>query len=109
MKITICILALSFIVPSISFSQGGGRKVIRKRQHREERRIRQGVKSGELTKEEAIELQKQQHKIRKARKEALKDGTMTPEERKKITEMENQASQQIYEEKHDEEKRPNDN
>lgn len=75
------------------------------RQHNQTDRIRQGVRSGELTKDEARGLVKEQKEIRRDIREARSDGVVTREERREIRQEQNQASRHIYKEKHDGEKR----
>ncbi len=75
------------------------------RQHNQADRIRQGVRSGELTKDEARGLVKEQKEIRRDIREARSDGVVTREERREIRQEQNQASRHIYKEKHDGEKR----
>lgn len=90
-------------------------------QQRQGERIRQGVKSGALTKDEAKGLREEQKKIREERKqlhqdkmEARKDGVVTAEEKEKLKAAREQikaeqkaASDHIYQEKHDAENRVN--
>ena len=90
-------------------------------QKRQGDRIKQGVRSGALTKDEAQGLREEQKKIREERKqlhqdrmEAKKDGMVTPEEKEKLKAAREQikadqkaASDHIYQEKHDAENRVN--
>ncbi|MCX5781899.1 MAG: hypothetical protein NT145_04240 [Elusimicrobia bacterium] len=80
-------------------------KNVSKKQVNQNERIRQGVRSGELTKEEAKELKQDQKEIRKMKQEARSDGKVTVQERKEIQKKLNQESKEIYQEKHDEQKR----
>ncbi|MEO6290505.1 MAG: hypothetical protein ABIO76_11315 [Ginsengibacter sp.] len=57
---------------------------IRKTQRHERHRIAQGVKSGELTRNEKRILASQQRDIRQDKKEARADGVVTSKERKEI-------------------------
>lgn len=68
-------------------------------------RIQQGVDSGELTRAETQELRGQQREIRGAMREARADGQVTCDERQQIRQLQNQASQDIYQAKHDCERR----
>ncbi len=74
--------------------------VVTKRQMNQQRRIRQGVKSGELTKGETRKLETDEAKIRAEKKMAKADGNVTPAERKKLRRDENKASRDIYRLKH---------
>ena len=68
---------------------------ITKRQINQQARIKQGVKSGELTKGETRKLEKEQAKIQHDKKKAKSDGKVTPQERRKITREQNKASRDI--------------
>ncbi len=74
---------------------------VNRRQENQDDRIKQGIRSGELTKEEAKELGKEEKEIRKEEKEYKSDGTLTKEERKDLHQDLNEASKDIYQEKHD--------
>lgn len=76
------------------------------RQGKQANRIQQGVKSGELTAKETAGLVKDQKEIREDKREAKADGTVTKEERKDLHKEQNQASKEIYKQKHDAQKRP---
>jgi hypothetical protein len=75
------------------------------RQHNQHDRMKQGVRSGELTREEAQTLRGEQRDIRVTEREYKSDGVLTRDERKDLHQEQNQASQNIYEEKHDAEQR----
>jgi Spy/CpxP family protein refolding chaperone len=75
------------------------------RQHNQTHRINQGVKSGELTQDEAQDLREDKRDIRQQKRAAKSDGTVTVQERKDLHKSLNESSQNIYEEKHDAEKR----
>ncbi|RSK35413.1 hypothetical protein [Hymenobacter metallilatus] len=64
-------------------------------------RIRQGVRSGQLTPAEAARAQKQQADARQARQAARADGVVTPTERKVVRHEERQADRVLYRQKHD--------
>jgi hypothetical protein len=76
-----------------------------RREHRQQRRIRQGVKSGSLTKREAGRLQAQQARTRRIERRAKADGTVTRRERARLQHRENRTSRRIYRQKHDGQKR----
>jgi len=70
-------------------------------QHTQNRRISQGVKSGQLTRPEAHRLRAQQNKIRHYKHMAMADGRVTPAERKLISKEQAKANRNIYHQKHD--------
>jgi hypothetical protein len=80
--------------------------VINKRQADQRARIRQGVRSGELTPGEAHQLRKKERQIQKDKKDAKSDGVVTPQERRQIKKEENKVSKDIYKKKHNDVKRP---
>lgn len=75
------------------------------RQHQENHRIKQGVRSGELTRDEAQGLRQERHEIRQEERAYKSDGKLTPEERKDLHQDLNAFNKDIHQEKHDEERR----
>lgn len=73
---------------------------IRKTARHQHTRIKQGVKSGELTRTETKNLVKDQKEIHQEVKSAKADGVVTGEERKEIRQDQNQASRKIFRKKH---------
>jgi peptidoglycan hydrolase CwlO-like protein len=68
-------------------------------------RIRDGVKSGELTKAEAARLKAQTIKLNQERKDYKADGVITTEERKDLRQDKKKLSRRIYKQKHDKQDR----
>lgn len=79
---------------------------VRRRARRQKARVIQGVKSGELTKNEVKDLRQDGKAIRQEVKDAKSDGVVTKEERKQIHKDLNKSSKKIYEYKHNDEKQP---
>ena len=75
--------------------------VIKERQHNQQERIRQGIKSGELTRREAVRLEEQEAKIRVNEKFAKSDGKISPAERARLEKELTKTSENIYQQKHD--------
>ncbi|MEM9934742.1 MAG: hypothetical protein AAF824_14040 [Bacteroidota bacterium] len=69
--------------------------VITKRQVNQQKRIGQGVVSGELTKRETRQLKRQQRDIRITKRQAKADGTVTKAERQKISRKQNRANRNV--------------
>ncbi len=69
-------------------------------------RIHQGVKSGELTKKEAVRLGTQTARVRQEQKEYREDGVITTAERKDLRKDKKRLSKNIYKQKHDRQDRP---
>ncbi len=79
--------------------------VIDQRQANQERRIDQGIASGELNQREANRLNTQQEHINKIEDKAKADGVMTKGERARVDRAQDRASRHIAREKHDRQKR----
>jgi hypothetical protein len=85
---------------AISMAQTATPSVDR-REHRQQKRIRKGVKSGSLTKREAARLEAQQARTKTAEAAAKADGKVTARERAGLQRRENRTSRRIYRQKHD--------
>ncbi|OPY05351.1 MAG: hypothetical protein A4E67_01988 [Syntrophaceae bacterium PtaB.Bin038] len=77
---------------------------IRQRMQNQERRIDQGVQSGELTPKEAGKLEAEQARIKQAESRMKSDGTLTGQERNRLHTMQDRSSDRIYRQKHDRQK-----
>ena len=75
---------------------------IDQRQERQERRIEQGVRSGELTPRETARLERGQARIREMERRALADGRISPRERAAIDREQDKQNQLIARLKHNE-------
>ena len=75
--------------------------VIDQRQANQEKRIDQGIASGQLNEREANRLNKQQEHINKIEDKAKADGVVTKGERARIDHAQDRASRHIAREKHD--------
>ena len=73
---------------------------VTKRQLKQQARIEQGAKSGELTAGETKRLELQQAKIQADKRKAKSDGVVTPAERAKLAREQNRANRKIYRLKH---------
>jgi hypothetical protein len=74
--------------------------VVDQRQQNQEKRIDQGINSGELTKGEAARVGAQQARIKADKAKAKSDGKVTAKERAKLKREQNRASRNIYRKKH---------
>ena len=79
---------------------------VNKRQQNQRRRIKHGIRTGKLTKEEAQGIIQQEKALSDLEKELKGDGKLTRDERKQLHEELNKLSKTIYEEKHDDETAP---
>ena len=104
MKILAAAIAV-IVLASLSAEAQTRTPNVTERQVNQQRRINQGVKSGELTRREAGKLQAQQAKVQRTKTKAKADGVVTQGERAKIHHQQNAASRNIYKQKHDGQKR----
>ena len=78
---------------------------VNRHQLNQHERIQQGVRSGELTHSEAKNLRSEQQSIRQEERQYKSDGVLTRAERKDLHQDQRAASKDIYNEKHDAERR----
>jgi hypothetical protein len=71
----------------------------------QERRIEQGVKSGELTNREVGKLESGQARVDRAEARAGANGRVSASEQQRVQKAENQQSKRVYRQKHDAQKR----
>ena len=98
------IVAATFAMPGFVLAQTTSTPRIDQRQANQERRIQEGVKSGELTKKEAARLEKGQQRIQKMEDKAMADGKMTKREKARIEHAQDVESRKIARERHDRQK-----
>ena len=79
--------------------------LVNARQHTQQGRVAQGVRSGELTKSEATQLRQEEQAIRTEERAYKADGKLTAAERKDLHQDLQQSSKDIYQQKHDAESR----
>lgn len=97
MNTKIIFLALALL----TFSATEVSAQIRGKAQNQRARIRQGVRSGELTRAEAANVRNDQREIRQdIRTAKTNDGVITPDERRDIRQDQRQASRKIYRKKH---------
>lgn len=100
---TLLSIGMAFSIPSMAQTATPG---ITQRQVNQQKRIRQGVRSGELTRREARRMELRQAKVQHDKKVAKADGTVTPAERRKLRREQNRTSRAIRRQKHDAQTRP---
>lgn len=98
MKKTISIIMVTVLSVVCVSSAMAGR--IKDRQVNQQKRIHQGVHSGELTIREVKTLEKEQRKINQSKKRAWSDGVLTPKERGRLELQQDKANGRIYRLKH---------
>jgi hypothetical protein len=75
---------------------------IKARQVRQQQRVGQGIRSGQLTPREATRLERQETRLnREIRRDRIDGGGMSAQERRKINRQQNRLSRRIYTQKHD--------
>ncbi len=89
-------ILFSAIIMALAISNADAQAGKQIRQHK---RIKQGVKSGELTRAEAVNLRHGQKEIREEKREAKADGVVTPAERQEIRQDQRQESRKIFRKK----------
>jgi hypothetical protein len=98
--------ALSLLILSgTAFAGSTHDPVVNKRQRHQQKRIVQGIRSGELTRGEVLRLEKEQARIRREERRFKADGVLTKRERIKLHRDLDRASRHIYKEKHDNQNR----
>jgi len=78
---------------------------IDRREQNQNTRIRQGVKSGELTRNETRRLRKEEAKIRAFEQKAKSDGEISKKEARKMDRFLDKAGKDISRQKHDKQDR----
>ncbi len=73
---------------------------VKQRQVRQQQRIEQGFKKGNITRSELKHLEKEQRKISKYKQRAQRDHHITRHEARRIDRLQDRASQNIYRYKH---------
>ena len=109
-KFSAVVLTLAGVLAVVGASQADANRTrdpgVNQRQHNQRERIQQGVKSGELTRRETGRLAEEQRDVRQLERAYKSDGTLTGAERRDLQHEQNQASHDIYRQKHDDQERP---
>jgi hypothetical protein len=89
----------ALLIPAAAQTYPGS---INRREARQQRRIRQGVRSGELTRREARRVERREARIRFNEARARRSGgRFTARERWRIQRQLNRSSRAVYRQKHD--------
>ena len=100
-RIVSILLLVMFVLTLGATSLAQQTPSVDRREHRQQRRIRHGVKRGSLTRREALRLERQEARTRGAEARAKSDGRVTARERARLQRRENRTSRHIYRQKHD--------
>jgi Trk K+ transport system NAD-binding subunit len=103
LKYLAAIVASAFVVPAMAQTD---MPRVDKREANQEKRIEQGVQSGQLTPKETARLEKGQQKVEKMEAKATADGKVTKREKAKLAHAQNKQSRHIAKQKHDRQKAP---
>lgn len=76
-------------------------------QAQQQRQIQAGIRSGEITRREAAQLQAEQARIAQMERRAEADGRVDRQERARLAEAQRDAGRHIYQESHDRQDRDN--
>ncbi|HSQ18750.1 MAG TPA: hypothetical protein VLR92_00115 [Blastocatellia bacterium] len=99
-KISSLLIVAVFVLGGSAVSMADSRG-INGRQYREQQRINQGIRSGELTRREARVLEGRLARIRIHERFARADGHLSYRERARLNRELNRESRGIYRQKHD--------
>lgn len=98
-RILICTLLAT--LPAYAFAQGTTTPRVDKREANQQKRIDQGVASGQLTPRETARLEKGQAHVQHMEDKAKADGKVTAKERERIHHAQDVESHRIARQKHD--------
>lgn len=101
MKRLVSISLMCIFVLAVGAVSKAGPRWVNRREYRQQQRIRQGVRSGELNRRETVRLESQQARIRASERFARRDGYISPRERARLDRELDRASRSIYRQKHD--------
>lgn len=99
-RMLLAVSAMTLLMTGMAYAQAEP-PVIDQRQPNQEKRIDQGIASGQLNEREANRLNKQQGHINKMEDKAKSDGVVTKREKARIHHAQDRASRHIAREKHD--------
>ncbi len=101
MKALMTIAAIALVAATPAFADGTRTPGVNARQHNQQARIHQGVRSGELTRRETHRLREEQRDVRQLERAYKSDGSLTRAERVDLHHEQNQASRHVRRQKHD--------
>lgn len=103
-SLSLAVTVLAAALASPAFAQSTPR--IDQRQANQEKRIDQGVASGELNKREAARLEKGQARVNRMENKAKADGVVTKKEKGALHHAQDKQSKRIHRQKHDKQVAP---
>jgi len=94
------VLGIGMVVLFFVFCDAAMAGIVAKRQIRQQKRIYQGVRCGELSWAETRRLEREQIRVQRTKRRAWKDAELTPGERVHLERMQDRASHRIFRLKH---------
>ena len=91
---------LAVVITGFLFATSALAGRVGNRQIRQQKRIYQGVSSGQLTWGEAWALEREQTRIQRHKRRAWQDGWLSPGERRRLEREQNRAKRHIFRLKH---------
>jgi len=101
MKKIVSLMSAALLIVGLGVAALASTPYVNRRERQEQQRIRQGMRSGELTRREAAHLEAEQGRIRGYEWYARSDGHVSRAERRHLDRMLDHASRDIYRQKHD--------
>jgi len=98
-KIIISLIAMVFILGTINISHAEDNRFDR-RQRRQNDRINDGIKNGNITPREYNYLNRERNQIRRTERHVKRDGYISPKERHRLDQMQDRTDNDIYRAKH---------
>jgi len=105
MRTIVSLIIAAVFVVAVSPASIAGPRGINRREYREQQRINQGIRSGELTRREAARLEAGLARIKVNERFARMDGEISPRERARLNRELSRESNAIYHQKHDRQNR----
>ena len=100
-KSALATLLVSLVATAVQAQDNTATPRVDERQAVQQRRIDNGVATGQLTPREARRMQRQQRAVGAAETQAKSDGVVTKTERRKLDRMQAHPSRNIHRQKHD--------
>lgn len=97
----VCILFFALSVPTASIAKDQHSQRVDKRQTEQRQRISEGVKTGELTRNEESRLREGQRRIQQLENRALSDGQISTSEARQINRIQDRESRRIDRQRND--------
>ncbi|HUO66326.1 MAG TPA: hypothetical protein VMV37_02265 [Gammaproteobacteria bacterium] len=90
----------ALLLATSAFADGPRTDQVVDRDVNQQQRVEQGLQQGQLTTREAGQIERQESRIDQTEARDLKDGKLSPAEQAHINQMQNQASRDIYRDRH---------